>query len=294
MQERVVGKESMVRVACAQFEPRIGEKERNLQRTEELIREAAANGARLVILPELCNTGYVFNSREEAFSLSEPVPGGPTSDLWARLARELNVYVAAGITEREGDKLFNSCALFGPSGHLGTFRKLHLWYEEKLFFEPGDHGMPVFHTEIGRIAMCICYDMWFPETFRLAALQGADIVAVATNWVPIPGQREGEKPMAVNLAMANAHCNGIFIACADRVGVERGQPFLGHSVVVNPAGWPIAGPAPFAEESLLYADCNLVEARRAKSWNDLNVVLRDRRTDVYDTMLGSGAKPFGW
>lgn len=294
MQERVIGKESLVRVATVQFEPIIADKEHNLKRSEELIREAAQNGAKLVILPELCNTGYVLNSRAEAFALSEPVPGGPTSDLWGGLAKELNLFIAAGITEREGVKLFNSEALYGPSGHIGTFRKLHLWYEEKLFFEPGDKGMPVFHTEIGRIAMCICYDMWFPEVFRLAAVQGADIVAVATNWVPIPGQREGEKPMAINLAMANAHCNGIFIACADRIGVERGQPFVGSSVIVNPAGWPIAGPAPMESEAILYADCNLVEARRAKSWSDLNVVLRDRRTDLYDTMLGTGAKPFGW
>ena len=117
-------------------------------------------------------------------------------------------------------------------GHLSITQKFLSWMsgrtqtgEENLFFEPGNLGFPVFHTPIGRIGVAICYDGWFPETFRLCALQGADIVCVPTNWVPIPGQAEGREAMANILAMAAAHSNSIFIACADRVGIERGQPF---------------------------------------------------------------------
>ena len=183
--------------------------------------------------------------------------------------------------------------MIGPEGYIGTFRKVHLWNEENLFFEPGDLGFPVFHTPIGRIGVAICYDGWFPETFRLCALQGADIVCVPTNWVPIPGQAEGREAMANILAMAAAHSNSIFIACADRVGVERGQPFEGQSLIVSYTGWPVAGPASRDAEDILIAEVDLGEARRKRNWNAFNQVLRDRRADVYDEMLGSDAKR-GW
>jgi predicted amidohydrolase len=195
--------------------------------------------------------------------------------------------------ERDGAKLFNSAVLIGPNGYIGTFRKVHLWNEENLYFEPGDLGFPVFHTAIGRIGMAICYDGWFPETYRLAALQGADIVCVPTNWVPIPGQAPGREAMANILAMAAAHSNSIYIACADRVGTERGQPFEGQSLIVGHTGWPVAGPASRDEEEILIADVALGEARRARNWNAFNQVLRDRRSDLYDEMLGSSIKR-GW
>ena len=92
--------------------------------------------------------------------------------------------------------LYNSSVVIGPQGHLGTFRKVHLWNEENLYFEPGDVGYPVFKTPLGRIGTFICYDCWFPESFRLCALQGADIVCVPTNWVPIPGQDPKREAMA--------------------------------------------------------------------------------------------------
>ena len=110
--------------------------------------------------------------------------------------------------------LYNSSVVIGPQGHLGTFRKVHLWNEENLFFEPGNLGMPVFRTPIGRIASNICYDSWFPESFRLAALQGADIVCVPTNWVPMPNQPEDQLAMANILCMAGAHSNSVFVAAA--------------------------------------------------------------------------------
>lgn len=294
MAERVRGQESLIKVACIQMEPHVGEKDKNVRTSVERIEDAVRQGAKLVVLPELCNSGYVFNAREEAWSLAEPVPGGPTCEAWAAVARQRGLFIAAGICERDGNKLYNSAVLIGPEGYIGTFRKMHLWYEEKLFFEPGDLGFPVFSTPIGRLGMIICYDGWFPESHRLLAAQGADIVCISTNWVPIPGQAPQEKPMAVYLCMTAAHSNGIYVAAADRVGVERGQPFVGHSVIVAPTGWPMAGPASEDREEIVIAECNLSEARRAKSWNELNVVLRDRRTDFYEAMLGSPHKPFAF
>ena len=104
----------------------------------------------------------------------------------------------------------------GPQGYLGTYRKLHLWGDENLYFEPGDLGLPVFHTEFGRLGVAICYDGWFPEVYRLLAMRGADIVAVPTNWVPMPGQTPDGPAMAHALAIAGAHSNGLTVACADR------------------------------------------------------------------------------
>lgn len=285
--------ESLVRIACVQMEPVVGEKPANLAKTLSLIERAAGMGANLIVLPELANSGYVFTTREEAFALAEPVPGGPTTTAWAEAAAKHDVYIVAGIAERAGEVLYNSAVLVGPDGHIGTFRKVHLWAAENLFFEPGDLGFPVYRTRLGRIGMAICYDGWFPETFRLCALQGADIVCVPTNWVPIPGQDPKREAMANILVMAAAHANSLFIACADRIGTERGQPFEGQSLIVGHSGWPVAGPASRDKEEIVLAEVNLSDARRGRNWNDFNQVLRDRRSDVYDEMLGSGAKP-GW
>jgi N-carbamoylputrescine amidase len=285
--------ESTLRIACIQMEPHVGEKEGNLARSLEWIERAAAQDADLVVLPELCNSGYVFETREEALALSEEVPGGRTTQAWMDAAARYNLVIVGGITEREGENLYNGAAIVGPRGYLGRYRKNHLWAAENLFFEPGNLGMPVFQIGAGRIACAICYDIWFPETFRLAALQGADLLCVATNWVPMPQQPSNLPVMANILAMGGAHSNSMFVAAADRVGVERGQPFLGSSLIVSHTGWPLAGPASFDREEMIFAEVNLADARRKRSLNEFNQLLRDRRTDVYDEMLGSELKR-GW
>ncbi len=273
-----------VRVACIQMEPHIGANKENLERSLELCADAVSAGAQLLVLPELCNSGYVFATRTEARDGSEPVPEGPSTSAWVSFCRERGVYLVAGINEREGDRLFNSSVVIGPDGYLGTFRKVHLWNRENLFFEPGDLGFPVFHTPIGRIATFICYDGWFPEAYRACALQGADIICIPTNWVPIPGQAEGSPAMATVLAQANAHSNSVYIAAADRVGTERRQPFNGQSVIVSYTGWPLAGPASPDDEEILYADLDLGMARVARNWNDFNQPLRDRRPETYGVL----------
>ena len=282
-----------VTVACLQLEPTFGDVAGNVARSIAAIDRAASRGASLVVLPELCNTGYAFASRAEALALAEDVPAGPTVKAWAECAARHDLYLVAGLCERSGENLYNAAAVIGPRGYIGVYRKVHLWNEEALYFEPGNLGFPVFHTPIGRIGVAICYDGWFPESFRLCALQGADIVCVPTNWVPMTGQTEGWPAMANILAMASAHANSLFVACADRVGVERGQPFEGQSLIISYTGWPIAGPASKNDADILCAEVDLRDARRKRNWNDFNQVLRDRRTDVYDEMLGSGVKR-GW
>lgn len=277
-----------ITVACVQMEPAVGCKAENLQRTLQFIAKAASNGATIIVVPELANTGYAFGSRQEAFDLAEEIPAGESTQAWVEAARRLNVYIVAGIAERAGNRLYNSAVTIGPQGHLATYRKLHLWGEEHLYFESGDLGLPVVHTEVGRIASVICYDGWFPEVYRLLAVRGADIVCMPTAWVPAPAQPADRPAMATTLAMANAHSNGLNIACANRVGEERGQPFIGQSVIVGADGWPLAGPASKERTEILYAQINVKRSRLSRHLNPFNDVLRDRRDDLYDPMLGTG------
>lgn len=282
---------SAIHVASVQTAPVMGNVAANVARSIELVEQAAAQGARLVVLPELANTGYMFATREEAHALAESVPDGPSSRAWIALAQRLGIYLVAGIAERSGGRLYNAAIIAGPDGYLGTYRKLHLWGDENLFFEPGDLGLPVFHTELGRIGVAICYDGWFPEVYRLLALRGADIVAVPTNWVPMPGQTPDGPAMAHALAIAGAHSNGLTLVCADRVGVERGQPFVGRSLIVGSQGWTSAGPASHDREEVLLAPVDVMASRRARQLNDFNHVLRDRRRDLYDELLGAADAP---
>lgn len=269
-------------VACVQMEPHVGDKDRNVAESITRIEEAARNGASLVVLPELSNSGYVFSSRDEAFSLAEDLLTGNTVKAWSDAARRLNVHIVAGIAERDGQQLYNSAVLIGPSGLIGTYRKLHLWNHENVFFNPGNLGVPVFELPLGRVSMAICYDGWFPEVFRLASAQGADLVCVPTNWVPMPAQPLDRPPMATTLTMAAAHSNGVMVACANRIGTERGQLFIGQSLIVGGDGWPLAGPAPQNDEAILYAPLDVQRVREGRALNAFNHVLRDRRPDTYD------------
>lgn len=280
-----------VTIACIQMEPKVGDKPGNIAKALSNIEQAADNGAQLIVLPELCNSGYVFESMDEARALSEPFPGGETCDAFCEVAARRNVHIVAGVNERDGDTLYNSSVIVGPQGHIGTFRKVHLWNQENRFFTPGNLGFPVFDTPVGRLASMICYDGWFPESYRECALKGADIVCVPTNWVPINGQREDREAMANILTMGAAHSNSVFIACADRVGTERGQPFIGQSIIVGFTGWPIGGPARPDREEIIYADADLADPARRNAWNEFNKnPLGDRRPGEYEAMDSAPGK----
>lgn len=268
-------------LACVQMEPLIGQVRRNVARSLELIDRAADQGARLIVLPELCNSGYVFETVEEARSLAEDAATGSTVRAWAAKAAGRGLHLVAGFCERAGDALYNAAAVIGPDGLLGVYRKMHLWNEENRFFARGDLGFPTFELPFGRIGVLICYDGWFPESYRMCALQDADIVCVPTNWVPMADQPKDRDVMANILTMGAAHANAVFVAAADRVGTERGQPFLGRSLIASPAGWPLAGPASAESEEVLLATIEPGRARRARQLNGFNHVLNDRRTDAY-------------
>lgn len=274
-----------VQVACVQMEPHVGETGKNIERSVALIAQAADQGARIIVLPELASSGYVFAERSEVEEAAEQIPGGPAVSAWTDVCREKDVYVVAGLPEAANGVFYNSCVLVGPEGHVGTYRKVHLWNEENVFFEPGDSGFPVFDTPYGRLGMIICYDCWFPEAFRSCSLLGADFVCVPTNWVPIPGQAPAERAMANVLCQANAHSNGVYVLAADRVGVERGQEFVGRSIIVDHTGWPLAGPASLVDAEILYAEISAQKARDGRAWNKYNDPLRNRRPGEYGALV---------
>jgi N-carbamoylputrescine amidase len=276
----------MTRIAAVQFEPQFGEPDQNLNSSLRLLGEAANRGCEVAVLPELCISGYMFRDRQEAVALSSTLEESSACRSWARLAQDSGLTIVGGLTERSGGALYNSAVIVDASGIRGVYRKLHLWDRENVIFDRGDLGVPVFDTAVGRICALICYDGWFPETYRLGALAGADLVCIPTNWVPIPGQVAGMPAMATYLVMAMAHVNGLSAVAANRTGVERGQPFVGQSLIVNYTGWPVAGPASDSEPELLIADVDFAAGKASRQWNEFNHPLRDRRDDAYTLTTG--------
>lgn len=275
-----------IKLCSIQTNPLFGKKQLNIDRTLSLIQAASAKGANLLVLPELCNTGYVFQSRSELYEMAEPIPDGPSVSAWDQAAREYSVYIAAGMAELDADgiRCYNTAVLIGPEGYIGHYRKLHLWGDEKLYFEPGDKGYPVFHTPIGRIGMLICYDMWFPESFRLLALKGADVICCSSDW--LDHSPSNPSTMGVIQAIAGANSNHLFVVAASRTGTERNVQFAGQSLVCNINGRLLAGPLEAQKEGSVEAEVQFEHARRLNK-GSMNTAFRDRRTDVYGLMLGS-------
>ena len=285
-----IKRKSPVRVAVVQFDPQVGldNQESNALAVRQRLQQAVKEDANLIVLPELATTGYCFDSREEAFAHAEVVPDGRTVRGWIVFAKQHHVYIVGCLPEVEGQQLFDTAILVGPEGFIGKYRKTHLWNEEKLFFTPGNLGFPVFDTRIGRIGLLVCWDIWFPETARIVSQLGADIICIPTGWVwtPPPLYDASGTCMAAYLTMTAAHANNVFIATADRIGTERGAGFMGNSLIAGTNGWPVGRIAGPNEDTILYADIDVVQARTAPIWSRLNDLQRDRRTDLYDQLLG--------
>jgi predicted amidohydrolase len=270
---------SDVAVACCQLGPKIGELEHNRAQALAAIEAAARDGAQVVVLPELCNSGYVFADADEARRLAEPVDGETVSG-WARLARALDLVVVAGFCELDpSGAVRNSAVLADREGARAVYRKAHLWDREGLVFTPGSEPPPLVDTAAGRIGVMVCYDLEFPEWVRLAALKGAELICAPVNW-PAARHPAGERPGEVVRVQAAAASNRVFIAACDRVGEERGVDWIGGSVIVDVDGFPVAGPASSDRTVTLIARCRLEDARD-KRLNEHNDVLADRRPELY-------------
>lgn len=277
----------MVRVGFFQFEPAFGDKERNIDRVLQALDHVEAD---LVVLPELFTSGYQFASHHEVAELSEAVPDGSTTDALVDLARKKNMYIVAGLPEADKDRHYNAAVLTGPQGYVGSYRKTHLFSEEKLWFSPGNTGFQVFPTDIGFIGMMICFDWIFPESMRTLALMGAEIICHPANLV-LP-----HCPSAMPIRCLE---NRVFAVTANRVGREarrEGPPltFIGTSQVVGPDA-TILLRAPETGEALMITEIEPKKARE-KSINPFNDLFRDRRPEFYLTRRGEqtrGSDPDG-
>ena len=199
-------------IAVAQLAIAIGEPEANRKAAAAAVAEAAAAGARLVVLPELCDSGYVFGddpdrASAEAGALASPADDSDTLRQWHALAAEHQLVSVGGFCERGADgRLFNSAALVDASGTRVVYRKAHLWDQEKLVFTPGDAAPPVVDLAFGRVALMICYDLEFPEWVRLPALDGADLIAAPVNW-PSVSWPAGESVSACAIVCGRVPCS---------------------------------------------------------------------------------------
>jgi predicted amidohydrolase len=264
------------RAAVIQFEPTLFDKSANLEALLRLTGEAAAGGAKLIVTPEMATTAYCWATRDEIASDVEPVPG-TTTRRFAEIAADYDCWIVVGLAEVDPETgiYYNSAVLIGPEGPVGLYRKTHAYISEPKWAKDGDLGLPVFETPIGRIAMTICQDACFPETARVPALAGADVICFPTNWL-------SEKSPSPSW-MARAAENGVYLIAANRYGLERGVQFSGGSAVIDPDG---------SVQSVLDTGDGVVwgwiDPARARDKRPLpdrpEDLIADRRPDAYGTM----------
>jgi N-carbamoylputrescine amidase len=267
----------------------------NLDRTCAKIREAAKRGAQIVCTEELFRSQY-FCREEDArlFDLAETIPGPSTRRLQP-LAAELGIVIVASLFEKRATGLYHNTAVVidADGSLLGLYRKMHIpddpLFFEKFYFTPGDLGFRAFDTKFGRIASLVCWDQWYPEAARLAAMSGANIIfyPTAIGWHPAEKAQYGEAQHDAWRTIQRSHAiaNGIYVAAVNRVGFEgppeRGLEFWGASFVSDPFGRILAEASHDKEETLV-VECDpaaMEEVRR--NWP----FLRDRRIDAYGPIL---------
>ena len=222
-------KTPVYKVAAVQYAPTLFEKERNLLEQLEMVEEAARNDAKLIVLVEMATTAYCFFDRAEIAPYVEPIPG-PTTERFGELAARYGCYIVVGMPEvdPETDIYYNSLALVGPEGVVGKYRKTHSFISENTWAKDGDLDLPVFRTELGNLGGLICMDASFPETARVLALRGADVICFPTNWL----LEKAPAPAWITRAFEN----GVYLIAADRWGNERTVEFSGGSAVIDPDG----------------------------------------------------------
>lgn len=273
-------------------------KEDNLTRAEDGIREAAVRGAQVICLHELFAGEYFCRTEDAAlFDLAEPVPG-PTTERLAKLAKEKKVALVVSVFERRAAGVYhNTCAVLdADGGYLGKYRKMHIpddpLYYEKFYFTPGDLGFLNFDTKYARLGVQICWDQWYPEGSRLTAMQGAQVIFYPTSigWHPHEKAQFGAVQLDSWKTIQRAHAvaNGIYVAVVNRVGFEgnpqKGDPgieFWGNSFVADPSGQLLAE-ASNEKEEILVAECDPDKSEDTRrNWP----FFRDRRIDAFAGLL---------
>ena len=262
-----------MKIAYVQFSPVLGDLKETTSRLEALL--PRCSDADLVVLPELCNSGYNFSSKEEAFNSSEPIEHSVFLSFLGTQCRKYGLDIVTGFNERSGDTLYNSAALIGPDGYVGRYRKMHLFMNEKDYFSPGDSGLPVFRRKNATLGLLVCYDWFFPEVWKILALKGAEIICHPSNLI-LPKLAQQGIPF-------HAVTNRVFIVTANRIGTEGSLTFTGNSLIVDPRGELISR-APAAEAHVDVVSINL-ERARDKTITSRNNLFMDRRPADYEELL---------
>jgi len=266
-----------INVALAQISCKVGDKKHNIDKMKQKVEEAKKRDANIIIFPELSLTGY--STRDLAYELAESIPG-PSVKLLEENAKKENIHMIFGMLERSEKAravLYNTAVLLGPKGLIGKYRKMHLpthsVFEEKRYFRLG-YQAPVFETEIGKLGLIICYDVFFPEISRLLRLKGAQFI-ICISASPATRRRFFEV-----LTAARAIENTVFLAYVNLVGVENGLQFWGGSRIIAPSG-SIITQAKYDEEDLATGSIDYADLERTETFVP---TLRDLRPELFNSL----------
>jgi predicted amidohydrolase len=275
------------RVAAVQMEPKLGQLDANLSLILDRLEHATAGGARLVVFPECALSGYGFSTREEGLAHAVVIDSAPVRRVVESCER-LQCFCVFGLLERDGHRLFNACVLAGPQGVIASYRKVHLpFLGIDMFADPGDRPFAVHDAGGIKVGMHICYDAGFPESARVLALLGADLLVLPTNW-PTHSECAAEH-MIPTRAMENT----VYVMAVNRVGEESGFRFIGSSSIVDPGGRVLARAGVECEE-LLFADIDPLRARRKRlirvpGRHEIDRIA-DRRPRFYDILVAPNGR----
>jgi len=259
-----------MKIGYVQTSPIFGEINQNFDQIENLLGNTKAD---LIVLPELFATGYTFISKEETESLAENTEG-ETAKFLMGLAKKTDAVVVGGFIEKDGNQIFNSSMIVSNAEVLGTYRKLHLYYKEKLWFSPGNKPLKIYEVKDTKVGIMICFDWFFPETFRTLALLGAEIIAHPANLVLPYCQKAMETRCLINR---------VFTVTSNRIGNEiRGEDnftFTGGSQITSYNG-EVLSSAPKDNPHIDFVEIDIKQARD-KHLNDFNNLFEDRRVEFY-------------
>jgi 5-aminopentanamidase len=280
-------KSATYRVAGVQMEPKLGRLDANLEQILNWLEPAAMAGAKLVVFPECALSGYGFASREQGLDHAVSLDSAPVRKVVTACERH-QCFCVFGLLERDGDRLFNACVLTGPRGVVGSYRKVHLpFLGIDMFVDPGDRPFAVHDAGGLKVGMHICYDGGFPETARVLALLGADLLVLPTNW-PTHSECAAEH-MIPTRAMENT----VYVLAVNRVGEESGFRFIGRSSIVDPGGRVLAKAGADREE-VLQVDIDPALARRkhlvrVPGRHEIDRIA-DRRPRFYDALVAPNGR----
>jgi N-carbamoylputrescine amidase len=267
--------------------------ETNVAKIAKMVREAAAQGAQVILPPELFEGPYFCREEKDAFfAWAKPVDESPTLARFQKLARELSVVIPVSFFEKTGQAYYNSLAVVDADGSvLGVYRKSHIpdgpGYEEKFYFRPGNTGFKAWKTRYGSIGVGICWDQWFPECARAMMLQGADVLFYPTAIGSEPETPDLDtKDLWQRAMIGHAVSNVAPVIAANRIGNEGGQVFYGSSFVANQRGEKIAELGR-NDEGIASATLNLEEIRKNRASFGF---FRDRRPDLYGPLTADREK----